>query len=303
MLVDADGYDVGLPADCGLGCAPSWYVQAEALYFANESNGPVSLSNAFSLPEFSYAWGMRVTMGRRQDQLNRWEISYAGPFKWELAGDLRGPALTADLATDDDINISAFNFAQYHRQSYESSLHSIELNKRWDDWDTMSLLVGLRYFGLDEDYSFYSLGSPPLAEEGLFTVTTRNHLIGPQCGLDVMHPIGASNRLSVTAKTKLGAYANFADGDARLVNAGVEELNNDDEETEFAFQWELGFLANLQVTPRFSLRCGYEFWYLYGLALVPGQTVSPLSQSTLTNLDAEQDTWYHGAVLGGALVW
>lgn len=301
---DIIGDDFALPADCGRGCPPSWYVQGEALYFVNEGSGPVSLSDAFALPEFSNELGLRLTVGRRWDCSEALEVVYVGPLKWQVAGEFSGFPLNSKFAVPDaDVNISAFNGAEFHRQTYESRLHSVEINERFFDWDTMSCLIGLRYLNLRERFSFESRDPAPLAEEGLFTVGTRNHLIGPQCGLDVIYPIGASNRLSLSTKTKLGIYANFAEGEVRLVNAGVQELDNSDDGVAFAFQGELGVRANLRVTRRLSVHCGYELWYLCGLALADGQTVSPLTQATGTNLEKDQDTWFHGVTLGGQIAW
>lgn len=303
-LSDTSGDGFVLPADCGLGCAPSWYVQGEALFFVNEGHGAVSLSDAFALPDFSNELGMRVTVGRKRDCAEGWEVSYVGPLRWEVAGEVSGFPLDSDLdVPNGDVNISAFVQAGFHRQTYESTLHSLEVNQRFYDWDTMSCLIGLRYLDINEEFSFESQIPPPLAEQGLFTVDTRNRLIGPQCGLDMIHPVGASNRLSLIGKTKLGVYANFAEGDVRLVNAGVQELDNGDDDVALAIQGELGVQAHLRITRWLSIHCGYELWYLCGLALADGQTVSPLTQATGTNLDSDQDTWFHGATLGGQLSW
>lgn len=301
---DAVGDGFALPADCGMGCAPSWYVLGEALYFVNQGSGPASLSEAFALPEFSYELGMRVTVGRKWDCATGWELSYVGPLKWEVTGEANGLLLDSFFAVPNaDVNVSAFDQAEYHRQTYESTLHSAELNKRFYDWDTMSCLFGLRYLEVKEGFSFESQGPLPLAEQGLFTVAARNRLIGPQCGLDIIYPWGASGRFSLIAKTKLGVYANFAEGQMRLVNAGVQEFDNNDDKVAFAFQGELGVLANLQVTRHLSLRCGYELWYLYGLATAAEQTVATLTQATGTDLASDQDTWFNGVTLGGQLTW
>jgi hypothetical protein len=293
-----------LPADCGGSCPPSWYVQGEALYFVNAGNGPASLSAAYALPEFSNELGLRLTVGRRWDCSEALEVSYVGPLKWEVAAEASGFPLNSRFAVPNgDVNISAFNGAEYHRQTYESTLHSVEINERYFDWDTMSCLVGARYIDFEEGFSFETEGPAPLAEQGLYTVGTRNRLIGPQCGLDVISPVGSSNRLSLIAKTKLGVYANLAKDEVRLVNAGVQELDNNSNDVSLAFQGELGALVNLRITRHLSVHCGYELWYLYGLALADGQTFSPLTQATGTNLEADQDTWFHGVTLGGQIVW
>lgn len=301
---EAGSYDDALPADCGLGCSPSWYVQGEALHFANEGRDSASLSTAYALPAPSFETGLRVTVGRRWDCAEALEVSYVGPFEWSVSGTASGFPLYSDFfVPNGDVNISAFNQAESHYQSYTTKFHSVEINERYFDWDTMSCMIGLRYMDLGEEFVFGSQRPTPPGDQGLFTLGTDNRLIGPQCGLDVIHPIGASDRLSIMARTKLGVYANFADGDVRLVNAGVQELNNSDDEVALAFQGELGVRANLRITRRLSAYCGYEVWYLYGLALVDGQALAPLTRTTGTSLDTEGDTWFHGVTLGGQFNW
>jgi len=304
MLGEAGFQDDALPADCGLGCPPSWYYQADAVYMANESNGPVSLSDNMVLPEFSYDWGLRLTFGRKRDCLDGWEVSYTGLFEWSVEGEAAGALLSSKFVVPAaDVNVSAFNDAAFHRQTYESTLHNAELNRRWWDWDTMSCLIGLRYVNIDEEFNFYSRDPLPAPDEGLFTVETTNRLVGPQCGVDFLQTLGPGGYLQLNFRSKLGAYANFAEGDVRLVNAGIQELNNDDTEVQFAALWELGFLGRLQLTRHLSVRGGYEAWYVYGVALAEGQTVFPLSVNTGTSLTSDNDTWYHGATVGIDVVW
>lgn len=303
---EAAGYGSGyaLPADCGLGCYPSWYVQGEMLFLKRDDNAALSMSLAYELPNLDYEEGLRVTLGRRYDCSEGWEMSYVGPLKWESAGEASGAPLNSYFSVPaGDVDISAFNQAEFHRQTFESELHSFEVNRRFFDWDTMSCMYGLRYIDLQEQYNFQSLGPLPGAEQGLFSSKVNNRLIGPQCGLDVFYPVGASNRLTLIGRTKLGVYANFAEGDVRMVNAGVPQINNSDDEVALAFQGELGILAKLQVTRCLSLRGGYELWYLYGLASANEAAVAPLSPTSGRRLDAEEDAWFHGAVLGGEFVW
>lgn len=297
-------YDPILPADCGLGCFPSWYVQGEMLFFTKGGNGPWSMSNAIDLPEFDHELGMRITVGRRWDCAEGLEFSYAGPFEWLIAGEANGfPLDSYFFAPGGDVDISAFNQAEAHRQTYRSELHSVELNRRFWDWDTMSCLYGLRYFDVSEEFRFDSLGPLPLAEQGTFQVEAQNRLIGPQVGLDVIQPVGASNRLTLIAKTKLGLYANFAEGNAQLVNAGVQQFNNRDNKVAFAFHGELGLVANFQITRRLSVRGGYELWYLDGLTAADDPAAAPLSRTTGRGLNCKQDDWFHGATLGGLFTW
>lgn len=290
-----------LPADCGLGCRSAWYVQADAFHMASEG-GSMSLSQGFALGEFGYELGSRVTLGRRRDCLEGWEATYVGPMRWDAAGELTGVDLYPAFSAAGGVDISAFNAADFQRQTYKSTLHSFELNKRCWDWDTMGGLFGLRYLSLDDQYTFFSRDLAP-AEEGFFAVDTANHMIGLQGGLDLFYNVGASGRLSLVMNTKLGLYANFANGDVRLDNAGAVELDNGDDALRLAFLGEIGLAVRYQLTRSLFLRGGYEIWYLGNIAKAPGQTVSPLTSTTGNNLNAGSDNWYQAATVGAELVW
>ena len=302
--MEEDAYTPILPADAGLGCPSSWYVHVDAVYMANEANGPLSLSQDFALGEFGNELGGRVTVGRRRDCLAGWEASYVGPIRWEVAGELRGALLSSSFVVPGGaVNISAFNQAEFHRQTSRSTLQSFELNKRCWDWDTMGGLIGFRYLQIEDRFTFFSQDPLPAADTGFFAVNTRNYMPGVQCGLDLFYNVGAAGRLSLVGKTKFGLYANFAEGDVLLINAGAVELDNDDSEFQLAFLGELGFSARYRILPCFSVQAGYEIWYLAGLAQSHGQTVSPLTPATGTDLDSDNDTWYHAATVGAELVW
>lgn len=302
-MVD-DAYTPILPADAGLGYPSSWYAHVDAVYMANEANGPLSLSQDFALGECAYELGSRVTVGRRRDSLRGWEASYVGPLRWEVAGELRGALLSSSFVVPGGaVNISAFNQAEFHRQTSESKLQSFELNKRCWDWDTMGGLIGFRYLQIEDRFTFFSQDPLPAADTGFFAVNTRNYMPGVQCGLDLFYNVGAAGRLSLVGKTKFGLYANFAEGDVLLINAGAVELDNGDSDLQLAFLGELGFSARYRVLPCLSIWAGYELWYLAGLAQSHGQIVSPLTPATGTDVNSDNDTWYHAATVGAELRW
>jgi len=271
---------------------------------ANEANGPLSLSQDFALNEFACELGSRLTVGRRRDCLAGWEASYVGPMRWEVAEELRAfPLNSSFVVPGGAVNISAFNTAEFHRQTSSSTLQSFEFNKRCWDWDTMGGLIGFRYLQIEDRFTFFSQDPLPAADTGFFAVNTRNYMPGVQAGLDLFYNVGASGRLSLVGKTKFGLYANFAEGDVLLVNAGAVELDNDDNDIQLAFLGELGFSARYRVLPCLSIKAGYEIWYLAGLAQAHGQAVSPLTPATGTDVDSDNDTWYHAATVGAELVW
>jgi hypothetical protein len=130
-----------------------------------------------------------------------------------------------------------------------------------------------------------------------------NRLIGPQVGVELLHPIGPTNLLTVSGRLKGGVYANMADSTTQLVNAGVVQLDNSADRTQLAATVDFGLLANLQLTPRLSLHGGYEVWYLTGVALAPEQNVSPMTLNTGRGMITDEDAWFHGATVGVQYTW
>jgi hypothetical protein len=305
LMSDEDFYNPALPADCGMSCLPAWYVRTEALMMSNESYDQVSLSTNFNLPAFSYEPALRVTAGRRRDCSEGWEVSYMGLLEWESRGSLLGyPLDTRLVSPSGEINLSAFERASAQTQTYTSSLYSIEAHQRLYDWDTLSWQLGLRYLDFRESFGFFSQSlAPEPVESGAFRLGVHNRLIGPQAGVELLHPIGPTNLLTVSGRLKGGVYANISDSTTQLVNAGVVQLNNNADRTQLAATVELGLLANLQITPRFSVHGGYEVWYLTGVALAPAQRVSPMTLDTGRGMISDQDTWFHGATLGVQYTW
>jgi hypothetical protein len=96
---------------------------------------------------------------------------------------------------------------------------------------------------------------------------------------------------------------NVADGEARLENAGSVEFSNQSDAAELAFLGEFGVYASCRVLPRVTIQAGYEFWYLYGVALAFDQQNNLLSPSTGRSLESDNDIFYHGLTAGFQVVW
>jgi hypothetical protein len=137
-------------------------------------------------------------------------------------------------------------------------------------------------------------------EEGLgtFDLDTKNNLLGAQLGMDLYEPIG---RWTVAIHSKAGIYGNYVEGNAGLVNDGIQQFAIGDEKGQFAIEAELGFFTKFQVLPRLNIQAGYEFWYLYGLATPATQSASRLSRDR--SLYSEDDIFYHGGSIGAEMVW
>lgn len=283
---------------CPGGCPSSWAFRAEALYLNRESERS-TLSNDFSLGPFGYESGLRATLIRRIDCLEAWEVTYVGPFKFTTQGELSGVSLNSPLVAD-GINLSAFNGAAFHRQARESQLNSFEVMKKCWGWDILATSIGVRYLNLTDEFSFMSIDPAPGSEVGSLNLDLDNHLVGPQFGLDLLYP---HRRWTFASRFKAGLYGNFASGKLRVLNAGALQVDNDPNEGQLSALVELGVTASYQVTPRVALRAGYEFWYVYGVALTTEQVISPLSAATLSSMKTSSDAFFHGASVGLETTW
>ncbi|MBI2477661.1 MAG: hypothetical protein HYV60_03140, partial [Planctomycetia bacterium] len=266
---------------CG-DCPPAWRVRADALSLDYAGGSGVTLSNAFALDDFDYELGGRISVVRHLDCLDAWELAYVGAFEWNEFGQVNGVGLTSRLSSA-TVNLSEFNNATFHSQAYRTKLNSVEANRRWYGWDVISTLAGIRYLDVDENYLFNSTGA---GGAGSLEIQTKNEMIGPQIGLELMYPLG---NWMTTTSLKGALMGNSTDGRVRLVNAGTVEVANADDNLELATLIELGYYLTYQITPRVKFRGGYEFWWLYGFATVPGQLSNPITAQTGSHVDGNSD--------------
>ncbi len=284
----------GFGHSCCGDCPPGWHARVDGLLLNREIREYTS-SNVLTFDDLGYEQGARLSLIRRLDCLDAWEITYVGPYQWEEVGQLAGVGLTSQL-TSTTLDLSEFNNATLHAQRLRSTLNSLEVNRRWFGWDVISTFAGVRYLHIGEDYLFNSTGTMGLGE---LTTETNNHLLGAQLGMELMYPVG---RWSTTASVKGGLFGNVIDGSASLTNNGVGQFSNAAEDFGFAAAVEVGYFASFQVTPRIKFRAGYEFWWLYGVALATDQVTSPLTANTGRAVD-DATTVYHGATAGVEIDW
>lgn len=287
-----------LPADCGYSCPAAWTSELEAFYLNREGDDRVSASSAFLLSDFDYEAGVRVTVHRHLDCLDGWDITYAGGFDWSEGGTRSGAGFNPLFNVAGGINVSSFTNAVQHSQALRSRLHSLELNRKWYGWDVLAVGVGLRYLNVEEDYQLASIDAG--GNSGFFGVETNNHAGGMQLLLEMKVPIG---NWTTKARAKGGVFMNAADANTLLTNAGAVELANSDDDIEFASLIEFGYFLRYRLTQNISIQAGYEFWWVYGLAVAPDQLQATVTPRTGLDVDGNGDTWYHGGTAGIELVY
>ncbi len=294
------GYSI--PCPCDAGCDFTYYGSAEALYFRRDYDERFTLSQATALPPFDYEWGGRVTVGQVWDCVNGYEAVYAGPFKWDRVSTVTGGGnafqsrlVPVNLPVG---SLSGFNNANTHNQVYRARMNSVEVNRRWWAWDVFSTLVGLRYVDYREQYGFSSAG---MNGQGLYEDFTRNFMIGPQIGGDIMQPLGL--RTLIGFKGKAALLANLSRNEVALQNNGAGILNAVDSDVDVAGLFEFGAYAKYSITPSIRLHAGYEFWYIPGVATVPSQNLNIVSSGTGIKVDADDDLLIHGGSFGAQILY
>lgn len=186
---------------------------------------------------------------------------------------------------------------------YASQLHNAEINVRWDQADSLTLLAGVRWVNLSE--SLLSTLSPAtIAGEAPFWVTsTSNNLLGLQLGAE--GKLWRRGRFAIEGLVKAGMYDNIAEQTtavsviAKQVRSALAATNH------AAFVGETGLRCTYQVTSHITLRAGYELTWLEGVALAPGQiqetyTTTRLFANAVQALGVNSDSgaFYHGATVG-----
>lgn len=269
--------------------------------------GPIILStNNLNMPSSS---GFRVTGNYLIGPGRNLEGSFFGAFNYNAsarvfnpAGGLFSPfsgfgAAPGFIETDD---------ASVHSIAYSTNLNSAELNLRQryvspNGRVHTSMLVGVRYLSIDEDFLYTT--TAPRGTLSYLTKTS-NDLVGFQVGGDIMTAV--LPRLKFGAEAKAGVYGN----DCQLRNiirttavGAAPELpdftNEASNRNNCSFVGEAGAFTIIHVSPRVSLKAGYQCLVATGLALAPENfNSSPLIGARPVVVNVGGSAFYHGGQAG-----
>ena len=296
---------------CGSVSSAGYYAFFDVLFWGR-GDGDVQLSNSFGLDDFDFVGGGRVTIGMRDDATSGRELTYFGTADLDegetatsAAGNLQslfvnGAGITAG-------QISGFQNAFSQNQSKETQLQSIEFNKVNWGFDLLKTFYGARYIYFDDSFEFFSQSTS--GDNGLFTQSSVNNLFGVDGGFELFYDVGY--RTSASFQTKVGGYVNAASVDTNLFNAGVQQLERDEDDTSVASTLEFNLTGHLQMSPRSRFRLGYDVLLAWGLFTVenniPRDTFSDgiqtgipvISAATGEDLNTNDDTVvFHGVSFG-----
>jgi hypothetical protein len=281
---------------------------------------------------------MRLTVGRfiGRDWANRdhsVEFTFFGINEFRTGHGIQSQS-EGGLVLLLDQKQGGFNGADVWTTEYGSRFYSLETNMRlrhrpdkdrlvmapdgtWTRQYTSSympsMLLGLRYINLNEDFDFRSRSFA--VSEDLFTgnyeIETHNDLVGVQIGGDF---INQRETWHWGVRGKLGAFVNFAEqssvlqvNDLRAPGPGapgdpsIDNRNRVEEASKAngAFFGEMSLMAAYHFTPNFSARASYDFLWLAGTGLAPDQ----LTFSETARLDLDGVIFYQGLSLGLEVIW
>lgn len=224
----------------------------------------------------------------------------------------------------DNGNVS-FDGATSMRYDYESRFNNFELNyhvksrmskdrmemdpsgrwtRRAKPSITRSLMAGIRYFDLNENFDWNAFGidadndgNTP-AESGTYNIRTDNDLIGTQLGFSWNYE---RPRWSLGLLHKSGMFLNHTNLVSNFeVTGGVTSGNNEVEVNNLSFITEGRLIGKYHVLQNLSIRVGMEALYVSSLANAAEQiNFAPVSSQIVD----DGDSVYLGGSIGFEGYW
>ena len=202
--------------------------------------------------------------------------------------------------------------------AYKSQFDNFEVNfrQRWQAPNCRyqgSWLAGIRYFKLKEDFNYFTQstanGTPGNPLNAQFNTHVNDNLIGLQVGGDLW--LCLIPGLRVGAEVKGGVYGNHYNVDnAVRTNTTTDEFLEEISTSDISFLTQADLLATYRINYQWTLKAGYQFLYVAGVALASEQfnapptsifPTSPRNRTPFTDDDGE--LFYHGYSVGAEFCW
>ncbi len=201
-----------------------------------------------------------------------------------------------------ELNYHVKNRMRRDRMELEPSGHWVRRAQSSGVW---SLMAGVRYFNLGEDFNWNAFGidndnnTATDPQTGTYQISTDNDLIGSQLGGSWVYE---SARWSLGLQTKGGMFLNHTDVHSNFeVTGGVTSGNNDITVDNLSFITEGSVLGKWHLRPNFSLRAGLEILYVSSIALAAEQiNFIPVSTSQVVGTGS---TTFVGGSIGFESYW
>lgn len=235
---------------------PTWTFDAGAVILKRGSPQSFSFGPAGAL-DFDFEGGVEAILTRQLHNEYDLELRYFG-IEHDAGLTLAGP-LTVD---------------------YASTLNSTEINLRHPHNDWLTCLAGFRWVELQDEMTVMPLGAAGNVD---------NQLYGFQIGArGTLWDHGGP--LLIVSGIKGGIYHNDADANALI--SDFPAVTGSEDHTSFL--GELDITGSLLLTQHCSLRAGYQFLWIDGIA----EADQGASIQAGNALDMSSTAFYHGAFAG-----
>jgi hypothetical protein len=206
--------------------------------------------------------------------------------------------------------VPGVDFANFGQINYASSFQGAELNLRRQmpcppGRMSMSILGGIRYAEIDEDFQFNTQITTPAATNN-FHVTTDNQMVGAQIG--ALFELYLENRWWIDCEMKGAIFSNRMrlNTDYHNVSGGAAtDVITSDEEIHTSFAEELTVSLVYRWSAHIATRVGYEAVFVQDVALAPDNLNTNLTiiQQGPAVVSHNQNMIYMGPMAGIMMAW
>jgi hypothetical protein len=299
---------------CYATCCPLWTLRATGVYmtrqdpdsrtFVTQPNGTDALN--FDQFNFDYEPGADVSLIRSFGCGSGIEGRYLGLWNFEdtvNVGPFPGGAV---IFNTNPPSPGAFPPAGATINArYESELHSGELNYRYCSRSWLTLLGGVRYLQLDEEFGAQFLSVDPTIV-GPLTINSEalNDLYGAQLGADINLFESRDGNLRVSGIGKTGLYYAHSENRQSVASfnaagAPVFAVASRDVDDRVALVAEAGGQVSYKITGNVAVVVGYQVLFLQDVALASDQIAAGGNiAAPSARLDTNGDVLFHGANAG-----
>jgi hypothetical protein len=310
---------------------PRWYVRAEAVWlfrgasndrnlttYDNPSKSSDPLNNRVLLDTddlpFGLAAGMRITVGHYLTDKTAIEGGFYGANNWDAStGTPQFPSinghgpLSAYWGTGGGpFNTSAFTNSNQQLAAYSSSFDSGEINLRQWLLPSLSGLVGVRFINVTDQFELTATNNASnvnAGQVGTYSTWTNNNMAGVQTGADFTHDL-YMRWLFFSIEAKTGVFLNFAEQKNLLFDSAMTYDQRSAHETQFATMFDLSVALTALVSDHLTLRGGYTFLFLDGVALATDQLDTNPTMNNSRNFLADKGSLsLQGPFVGAELAW
>jgi hypothetical protein len=239
--------------------------------------------------------GIRAVVGTLlgRDHANRdrsVEIGFFGVDKFSSPDGLQSRGNNGLFLADDN-TIPGFNNADTYTFEHNSRIHSYEFNyklrrrlesdrivmgpdghwtRQFQQGNTPSFLVGLRYISVNENFLFTSRRFEQTPDQfgGDYLQFVENDLLGIQFGGEWY---AEYETYYFGIRGKGGPYINFAEQSSTITIAGFDPIDRVATRNMAAFQAEFSMLGAYYISPNWTVRMSMDLYVIGGLAIAPDQ--------------------------------